>query len=60
MESRSDVRVSTLRSVIEAMGGRMEIRAVFPDAEYVIDVSDDVEIHSSPLPETESVARDAA
>ena len=32
MEARSDVRVSTLRAVIEAMGGELQIRAASPDA----------------------------
>ena len=40
LEARSDVHVSTLRSVIEAMGGEIEIRARFPDAEYQIELSD--------------------
>ncbi len=31
MERRTDMYVSTLRNVISAMGGRLEIRAVFPD-----------------------------
>ena len=31
MERRADVYVSTLARFIEAMGGRLEIRAVFPD-----------------------------
>ena len=31
MESRNDVLVSTLRSVVTAMGGHLEVRAVFPD-----------------------------
>jgi transcriptional regulator with XRE-family HTH domain len=31
MERRTDMYLSTLRSFIEAMGGRLEIRAVFPD-----------------------------
>ncbi len=31
MEKRSDVLVSTLQSIISAMGGRLRIRAVFPD-----------------------------
>ena len=31
LERRADMYVSTLRSVIKAMGGRLEIRAVFPD-----------------------------
>ena len=39
LESRTDVRVSTLRSVIEAMGGEVEIRACFPDAEYRLDLT---------------------
>lgn len=60
MESRSDVRVSTLRSVIEAMGGRMEIRATFPDAEYIIEIGDEIEVSSVPRAATEETARDAA
>ena len=36
VEHRTDVYLSTLRSYIEAMGGRLEIRALFPDAEIVI------------------------
>jgi len=36
VEHRADVYISTLRSYIEAMGGRLEIRALFPDAEVVI------------------------
>lgn len=31
IESRTDVYVSTLASYVEAMGGKLEIRAVFPD-----------------------------
>jgi transcriptional regulator with XRE-family HTH domain len=31
IENRADVYVSTLASYIEAMGGRLEIHAVFPD-----------------------------
>jgi transcriptional regulator with XRE-family HTH domain len=34
LEARSDVRVSTLRAVVTAMGGDLDIRATFPDAEY--------------------------
>ncbi len=36
MEHRADVYLSTLRSYIEAMGGNLEIRAVFPDMEIVV------------------------
>jgi transcriptional regulator with XRE-family HTH domain len=31
LEKRTDMYLSTLRSYIEAMGGVLEIRAVFPD-----------------------------
>lgn len=31
LERRADMYVSTLRHFIEAMGGQLEIRAVFPD-----------------------------
>jgi len=60
MEARSDIRVSTLRAAVEAMGGELQIRAVFPDAEYSIEVGEDAEIHSSPNPGTHGEARDAA
>jgi len=36
MEHRADLYLSTLRSYIEAMGGNLEIRAVFPDMEIVV------------------------
>ncbi|MEO7651130.1 MAG: XRE family transcriptional regulator [Bryobacteraceae bacterium] len=31
IENRTDVHVSTLASYVEAMGGKLEIRAIFPD-----------------------------
>jgi transcriptional regulator with XRE-family HTH domain len=37
MERRTDVYVSTLRSFIEAMGGQLQIKAIFPGAEIEID-----------------------
>jgi len=37
MERRSDMYVSTLRSMIKAMGGSLEIEAVFPDGRVKID-----------------------
>ena len=36
IESRSDIFVSTLRKAIEAMGGKLEIRAKFPKGEVKI------------------------
>jgi transcriptional regulator with XRE-family HTH domain len=36
IEHRSDIRVGTLAEYVEAMGGRLEIRAVFKDREVRI------------------------
>ena len=36
IEQRTDMYVSTLRSYIEAMGGQLNITAVFPTGEYAI------------------------
>lgn len=41
VEARDDVRVSTLRAVLQAMGGELEIRARFPDAEYRIELGEE-------------------
>jgi predicted XRE-type DNA-binding protein len=38
LEQRTDMYLSTLRSYVEAMGGELEIRAVFPDGEVKIDL----------------------
>jgi DNA-binding XRE family transcriptional regulator len=37
LERRTDMYLSTLRSYIEAMGGKLELRAVFPDGAVVIE-----------------------
>ena len=37
MEKRTDMYVSTLRSFIQAMGGELEIKAVFPEGTVRID-----------------------
>jgi len=31
LENRSDMLISTLRQVVEAMGGELQLQAVFPD-----------------------------
>ena len=38
LEKRTDMYLSTLRSYVEAMGGALEIRAIFPDGEVKIDL----------------------
>src|SRR5262249_39724991 len=37
IEHRTDIYISTLAGYIEALGGKLEIRAVFPDREMRID-----------------------
>ena len=37
LEKRGDMFVSTLRSYIEAMGGQLQIKAIFPEGEVEID-----------------------
>jgi transcriptional regulator with XRE-family HTH domain len=37
LEHQTDLYVSTLRRYVEAMGGQLEVRAVFPDATLTID-----------------------
>lgn len=36
LEGRSDVYLSTLRSYVQALGGHLEIAAVFDDESYVV------------------------
>jgi hypothetical protein len=51
MEKRTDVLLSTLRSYIEAMGGRLDLVVQFPDREPVIlqGLSDEIEPHDAAL-----------
>jgi transcriptional regulator with XRE-family HTH domain len=37
MEKRTDMYVSTLRNFIQAMGGQLQVKAVFPEGEIQID-----------------------
>ncbi len=37
LEGRADMYVSTLLSYIEAMGGQLQIKAIFPDGEVQIE-----------------------
>ena len=37
MERRTDLLLSTLRHYVEGMGGELELRAVFPEAEFLLE-----------------------
>ena len=36
MEHQSDIQVSTLRRILDAMGGELKLVARFPDGEFII------------------------
>jgi DNA-binding XRE family transcriptional regulator len=55
MEKRADMYVSTLRSFIQAMGGQLQIKAVFPEGEVQIDQFETVAV-----PRTDSRQETAA
>jgi transcriptional regulator with XRE-family HTH domain len=45
IERRTDMYISTLRSYIEAMGGKLDIIAKFPDGEVYINQFEDIHTH---------------
>ncbi len=48
VERRADMYISTLRSYIRAVGGDLQIRAVFPDGEVLINQFEDLDpLHRS-------------
>ena len=47
VERRTDMFVSTLRNYVRAIGGDLEIRAVFPDGDVLIDQFSEAPRHSS-------------
>lgn len=55
VERRTDMFVSTLRNYVRAIGGDLEIRAVFPDGDVLID-----QFSESRRPEHGSTARAAS
>jgi len=46
LEKRTDMYLSTLRSYIQAMGGHLEIQAVFPEGTVRIEM-----LHTDPAPQ---------
>ena len=42
MEKRTDMYVSTLRNFIQAMGGQLQVKAIFPEGEVQIDQFENV------------------
>ena len=54
MEKRTDMYVSTLRNFIQAMGGRLQVKAIFPEGEVEIDQFGNL---AEPRQETETDTR---
>jgi transcriptional regulator with XRE-family HTH domain len=47
VERRADMYISTLRSYVRAIGGDLQIRAVFPEGEVLIDQFEDLNPNST-------------
>jgi DNA-binding XRE family transcriptional regulator len=48
IEKRTDMYLSTLRSYVQAMGGNLEIKAVFPEGEILLENIGEISIESAP------------
>jgi transcriptional regulator with XRE-family HTH domain len=48
IERRTDMHISTLRKIIEAMGGKLEIRAILPDGDVRINQFEEIRRHTPP------------
>jgi transcriptional regulator with XRE-family HTH domain len=51
VERRTDMYISTLRSYVRAIGGDLQIRAVFPEGEVLINQFADIAAKSNQPPE---------
>ena len=47
IEKRTDMYLSTLRSYVQAMGGNLEIKAVFPEGEILLENIGDISPEST-------------
>lgn len=57
IEKRTDMYVSTLRSYIQAMGGQLQIKAVFPEGEVEIEQFENVAASSADSDREAAVSR---
>jgi transcriptional regulator with XRE-family HTH domain len=48
VERRADMYISTLRSYVRAMGGDLQIRAIFPEGEVILNQFQDLDPESLP------------
>ena len=61
MEKQSDFLLSTLREYVGALGGQLELRVVFPDADFVIEtLAPATSARKRPVPARVTSAKTAA
>jgi transcriptional regulator with XRE-family HTH domain len=60
MEKRSDLLLSTLREYVGALGGKLELRAVFPDADFELETLETMETKSTKKRPARVAAKSAA
>jgi transcriptional regulator with XRE-family HTH domain len=58
VERRTDMYISTLRSYVRAIGGDLQIRAVFPEGEVLIEQFEDLNPNSARRPASDLKADD--
>lgn len=56
LEKRTDMYVSTLRNFIQAMGGQLQVKAIFPEGEVEIEQFESLEESGREVSEPTSVA----
>ncbi len=57
LEQRTDLRLATLRQVVRALGGELEIRARFPDSTFELDIGETASTDSSRKTRTKQPVR---
>jgi transcriptional regulator with XRE-family HTH domain len=60
LERRTDLLLSTLRNYVEGLGGKLELRVVFPDGEFVLDSLGPAKRKKSPATRNEKKTEKAA
>jgi DNA-binding XRE family transcriptional regulator len=60
VERRTDMYISTLRGYVRAMGGDVQIRAIFPEGEVILNQFQDLDAESPPPVKRKATGKRAA
>jgi DNA-binding XRE family transcriptional regulator len=60
VERRADMYISTLRGYVRAMGGDVQIRAIFPEGEVILNQFHDLDPESPPPTKSRATGKRAA